>query len=273
MKLVITIAKIVLFIGIWAAILYAGNQLIFAHIDTDIVSAAFFEFLRQAYALTAAIVIICIGILSFDGIHGFPKIVKRPWRDIILGLFVGVFWVAVTFILFHITDSIFPSDWTFPSLVAVWALAVALNVLTQEIILRGYVYTVVSRRYGAVAAIAVSSVVSLAVQGGVFTHGALPIIFTVAAAVLYGILRYYTKGLLAPVLTHAIWNLVGGLGLGLVNIGQGYPTIYAENVVGEDMISGGSTGFEGSALSVIVCILLIDLVAILIADASHRKSN
>jgi membrane protease YdiL (CAAX protease family) len=272
MKLFVVAAKIIVFIGVWTALLYAGSLLTFNRLHEEVSDPALFEFLRQSYALTITLIVVVLGILIIDDGNGFPKIVKRPWRDLLLGLFMGIFWSGITFLLFLITDSIYFGEWLLPSRLTVWVLAVLLNVLTQEIILRGYVYTVVSRGYGAFAAITVSSLISLLVQGETFANGAIAVIFTVSVSVLYGILRYYTSGLLAPVITHLIWNLVGGLGLGLVNLGDDYPSIYAENVVGANMLSGGSAGFEGSALSVIVCILLIDLVAILIADASRRKT-
>ncbi|MDR1068233.1 MAG: CPBP family intramembrane metalloprotease [Clostridiales Family XIII bacterium] len=273
MKLVKTIAKIVVFVGVWAAAFYAASYFAVPWLEYRDAAPATVEVCRGALALLIAAVIACLAILIFDGRKGFPKLVKRPLRDALLGLFAGAFWVGVTFLLFTITDSIFPAGTSWPDFVSLWALAVLLNVLTQELILRGFVYTAVARNYGAAAAIAVSSLVSLLAQGDAFENGAVAVIFAVSAAALYGVMRQYTGGLLAPVITHLIWNLVGGLAFGLVDLGGQFPKIFQEDISGEDIISGGSAGFEGSVLSIIVCILLIDFVILLGDGAKSREDD
>lgn len=265
-NLLITTVRILCFLALWAALFYGGTRALELLTDGSGLVPAGFELCRQAIACAVAFLIICGAALVTNGRSGFPKLAKRPLRSALLGLFAGVFWVGVTFILFFVTDSVFADAREIPDYFFVWAAAVLVNVLTQELILRGYVYTVVSREYGAVSAIAVSSLVSLAVQGDAIANGAAAIIFTVCASALYGALRYYTKGLLAPVITHLIWDLAAGLVLGLVNLGQDYPVIISQSVVGEDIISGGRAGFEGSALAIIVCIALIDLIYLLIND-------
>jgi membrane protease YdiL (CAAX protease family) len=219
-----------------------------------------------------AFFIICAGISFTYGSANFGILSKRPLPDALLGLFVGVFWVGATFVLFLITDSVFAGGHETPDYLACWAVAIFLNVLTQELILRGYIYTAVSRGYGAASAIAVSSLISLAVQGGIVQGGAAPIIFAVCASALYGSLRYYTGGLLAPFMAHLMWDLVGGFVLGLANLDSSFPRIFTEYIAGEDIISGGRAGFEGSALSVIICIALIDLIYIMANNRPEKKS-
>jgi membrane protease YdiL (CAAX protease family) len=273
MKLLKTIMKIVIFMGVWAAAFYAAAYFSIPWLAYRGAAPATLELSRGALALVSAVVIICLGTLAVDGRKGFPQRVKRPGRDVLLGLFAGVFWVGTTFLLFTITDSIFPGETLWPDFISLWALAVLCNVLTQELILRGCVYAAVARSYGAAAAIAVSSLVSLLVQGDAFANGAVSVLFTVSAAALYGVMRHYTGGLLAPVITHLIWNLTGGLVFGLVDLGAQYPTIFAKEISGEDVISGGSAGFEGSVLSIIFCLLLIDFVVLLLGGGAKSPEN
>jgi membrane protease YdiL (CAAX protease family) len=273
MKLLKTIVKIVIFMGVWVTVFYTTTAFAIPWLEYREAPPAVLELGRGALALVSAVVIIRLEILILDDRKGFPKIVKRPGRDVLLGLFVGAFWVGTTFLLFSVTDSIFPGEKSWPDFIYLWVLAVLCNVLTQELILRGYVYTAVARSYGTAAAIAVSSLVSLLVQGDAFVNGAVAVIFTVSAAALYGVMRHYTGGMLAPFIAHLIWNLTGGLVLGLVDLGAQYPRMVEGDRAGADVISGGSAGFEGSVLSIIFCLLMIDFVIFLGDDAKSPEND
>lgn len=271
MKIIKTIIPLCIFFAIWIAILFAIKTFEPPFIFGT--SAPLSEIWHQATALIAALVLILIITPLMGDKQMLTPLSVRYGRDIGLSVFVAFFWLATTFCLFVITDSLLDVDSLLFNNLAYWIIAVLLSVITQELVLRGFLYSFVERGYGAGPAIAISAVAGMLLRGGVFEGGVISILFAVAAGVLFGCLRYYTEGLLAPILVHFLWNLVGGLIFGCIILGDGYPTLYSENMTGLEVITGGERGFEGSALSLIVVLLIIDLVAIMIRDANENKEE
>ena len=81
---------------------------------------------------------------------------------------------------------------------------------------------------------------------------------------------YEAEGtLLAPVMAHAAWNIIGSLFLGGVSLADDYPKLLQVVPSGNALISGGTYMIEGS---LIVLIVNISLLAFFTLKALKNKS-
>lgn len=141
-----------------------------------------------------------------------------------------------------------------------WVLALTLNAAFQEYLVRGWGFDVLVRSAGPVAATLVTTVAFTLLHPGAFEVGPVAVACIAAFSVALSLLRLVTGGLLAPILVHAIWNNLGGIGLGLVALADDYPHVLDATLSGSPLISGGAAGMEGSvitlALLLVLCVVL-----------------
>ncbi|MDR1953169.1 MAG: CPBP family intramembrane metalloprotease [Clostridiales Family XIII bacterium] len=192
-------------------------------------------------------------------------------RDLALGILVGCLWIGGTVGLLAITDSISFGERQLVSQIVLWIIAVLINAIMQEYLIHGYMFALLGSKCGNLVAVSVTAVLFAALNVRALENGTISILFTFAASTLLALLRIHTRGLLAPIITHFIWNFVGGLVIGGVFLGENYPTVWPETLSGVDIISGGNLKFEGSGLALLVTIVLIDLMVILIGDDREKR--
>ena len=77
-----------------------------------------------------------------------------------------------------------------------------------------------------------------------------------------------TGSLVAPVLMHFVWNLVGGLVLGGVSLADDYPTLCTIRLGGPSLLAGGTAGMEGS-----VVVLALNAALILAFTVHPHRST
>ena len=68
---------------------------------------------------------------------------------------------------------------------------------------------------------------------------------------------FVTGSLIAPVIMHAVWNIVGAIILGGVSLADDYPHMLNTTFSGSMLLSGGACKIEGSVIVLIWNILLI----------------
>jgi hypothetical protein len=175
-----------------------------------------------------------------------------------------------TVALYQVTGASDFSQGSFSADILLWLIPTLINVATQEYIFRGYAFSMLLKSYNPVVAVIVTSLIYLALHPHHIFGGILPILDLVAVGCLLSMLRYYTNGMLVPIMVHFFWNAIGGIVIGAVDLG-GYPSIFTGAMVsdGNAVISGGNFGFEASLITLIVAALLIDLVSILIHDVHN----
>ena len=66
----------------------------------------------------------------------------------------------------------------------------------------------------------------------------------------------YTKTLWTTIVMNFIWKLTGDLCFGILTVNENYPTIFTTRLDGNDLISGGVNGVEGTVFLLGVNILL-----------------
>jgi len=73
--------------------------------------------------------------------------------------------------------------------------------------------------------------------------------------------------ILAPILAHTIWNIVGAIILGGVNLADDYPSLYSMASSGNEILSGGNYKIEAS-----VVVMVINIVLTIFFYVQYRKT-
>ena len=132
--------------------------------------------------------------------------------------------------------------------------------IAEEIGFRGVLFRYAESLLGTWAAVAVSALVFGALHLG-NTNATLTgaVAIALEAGVMFAVLYALTRSLWVVVGVHAGWNLMQGLGLGIVvsgssNSGQGFLVSHPR---GPELVSGGSFGIEASVVAVVVWLLVV----------------
>jgi len=184
----------------------------------------------------------------------------RRWGGLIPGLALGaIVCLVVTGVIWLLGGITFVGvDPNPPWLSRLISLGLVAGV-AEEIVLRGVLFRYVESLLGTWASVAISAVIfgglHLSNENATLT-GAVAI--ALEAGVMFAVLYALTRSLWVVVGVHAGWNLMQGLGLGIVvsgssDTGMGF---LVSHPTGPEFVSGGSFGIEASVVSVVVWLLV-----------------
>lgn len=186
-------------------------------------------------------------------------------RKFCLGLLVGLLWLGGSLAIAWLAGWVTPRasagfSWV---VLAGTGLALLLNVVTQQLLLCGYILKTVQARFGFRAALLVSAVLFSAYHAAGFQGAWLPAVNVVAAALLFGLAFRLAGNLWLPVGIHFAWNFLLGPVLGLTvsgktSLGNDWQ-LFA--ISGPDVFTGGSFGFEGGLIVTLTTLLIAGLLA------------
>lgn len=192
-------------------------------------------------------------------------------RDLAVGLGVGAVWLAAS------VGSAWAAGWAHPTIAAgfsVWKLLVAVisltfNVLTQQLLLCGYIFQTLRSRSGVGVALVLSAGLFVAYHAGAFEGSWLPAVNVFAAATVFCLAYVLTGNLWLPAGIHVAWNVLLGPVLGLTVSGNGELglgwSVFA--IEGPPLFTGGSFGLEGGLL---VTLSTAALIAVFL-HLGHRR--
>ena len=155
--------------------------------------------------------------------------------------------------------------------ILIWIFSAFINVVMQELLVRGYLYQMLKYRHNTIVATIVTTALFTFMHGGAFEAGLIPVLNVVTMRLLMTVVLEYTESIIAPVIMHAIWNCVGAIIIGCVSLADDYPHLLNISLNGSNILSGGSCKIEGSVVVLIINILLICLL--LLRSKRSRKSN
>lgn len=180
---------------------------------------------------------------------------REPIQNISLGISVGAVWLGCTVTIMCLTGTLSFSGSNPISNLAVWLFACFLNVIMQELLVRGYIYQLVKSKYNAAASIIVTTILFTALHGGAFEAGMVAVLNVMTMSVFISLVLEYTDSLIAPILIHTVWNSVGAIVLGGVSLADDYPHLLNVVFHGNKLLSGGSCKMEGSIIVLILNVL------------------
>lgn len=246
-KGLITFLKIIVFFIGWAVCT--------SIIDIPAQNPAVWRFFAELIPLASMVLFTVIFILIEKRRVKIP-IAEHAGTGTMVGIFVGFVWIGLSAGILLATHQLEITGKNEISMLWLWIISAFINVIMQELLVRGYIYQLLKTEYNMPVTVIITTALFAFMHGGAFETGLLSIL-NVITMCLFTTALYEAEGtLLAPIMAHAIWNIIGGVILGIVNLADDYPSLYrmalSENVI----LSGGSSRIEGSVVVLVINIAL-----------------
>jgi len=195
-------------------------------------------------------------------------LIKNPLKNTLIGLGVGCLWLGGTLAFLFLIGALKLDDKQNVSYLALWFLAVLLNVIMQEYLVRGYLFSLFRKQYNTFVAVAITTIIFTAMHGGAFESGIVAVLNIITTSIFLSLLLVYTQSLLASIIAHFIWNGIGCIVFGVVSLAEDYPSIWNCILTGNNLISGGSAKIEGR-----IIVLLINIILIIITGYFMKRQR
>lgn len=247
-KAILTISKVIIFFIVWAVLSTV--------IDIPVENPVIWRFIAELIPLVVIIILTLIFIKIEKQKLRIP-INNNPLRGLLIGIFVGVLWLGFSAGLLILTNYLKITEINNVPMLWIWIISAFINVIMQELLVRGYIYQLIKEEYNLPAAIAATTIIFTLLHGGAFEAGIIPVL-NVITMCLFTTFLYEAEGtILAPTMSHALWNIIGGLILGGVRLADDYPSFITMTPSKNQILSGGDCMIEGSVVVLIVNIILI----------------
>jgi hypothetical protein len=112
------------------------------------------------------------------------------------------------------------------------------------------------KEYNSLTATIITTLLFTLLHGGAFNAGIIAVINVITMSVFMSLLLVYTNTLIAPIMVHGIWNIIGSL-MGYVSLAEDYPVLINSIIIGNKTITGGEYKLEGS-----VIVLILNITAV-----------
>lgn len=185
------------------------------------------------------------------------RLFYKPAKGIAVGIIGGAFWLGCTIFILLLIGVMNFDGINEVSMISIWIIAAIINVIMQELLVRGYLYQMIKQRHNIFAATIVTTALFTFMHGGAFEAGLIPVLNVVTMSLLMTVVLECTESIIAPVIMHSIWNCVGAIILGGVSLADDYPHLLNITLSGNDILSGGSCKIEGSIIVLALNIMLI----------------
>ena len=130
-----------------------------------------------------------------------------------------------------------------------WILSAFINVVMQELLIRGYMYQLLKKRFNLAVAIIFTTALFTLLHGGAFEARVIPVLNVITMYLFTTALYESEKTLLAPIMAHAVWNVVGALFLGGVSLASDYPHLLTLQPSANILLSGCTYKIEASIVT------------------------
>ena len=247
-KLLITVLKIVIFFTGWAVL--SGV----IEIPSD--DPALWRFFAELIPFAVMILFTLIFWLIEKRTVNIP-IKENAVKGTLTGIVTGIVWIGAAASILIFSKQLEITGKNEVSRLWLWILSAFLNVIMQELLVRGYIYQLLKDRYGLPAAVIVTTAIFTFMHGGAFEAGVIPVINVVTMCLFTTALYEAEKTLLAPIMAHSVWNIIGAIILGGVSLADDYPSILTMTASGNDLLSGGAYLIEASIVVTILNVILM----------------
>jgi membrane protease YdiL (CAAX protease family) len=186
---------------------------------------------------------------------------KKPVKNIIWGLLLGCVWLGTVITVLFLMGILSFGSKNDVELLPVWFVAVFLNVVMQNFLVRGYLFSLFREKYNTVIAVVITTILFTALHGGAFEAGVVAVLNVITMSIFVSLLLIYNESLIAPIIAHFVWNSIGRLIFGVVSMADDYPNLWNSSLTGNNLISGGSFQVEGSIVVLAMNLILICFIA------------
>ncbi len=181
--------------------------------------------------------------------------------DFMLGMSLGTILIFIGFIFLIAIGNLEISSIQFDYKIFFGYIILMLLVsLHEEVLVRGYLLNTLMSVSNKYLALFISSILFAALH--LMNPGITTISFIniVLAGILLGISYVHSKNLWFPMALHFSWNFFQGPVLGFEVSGQEIQSILTQQISGNDIITGGKFGFEGSIIASVLLVISIVLI-------------
>ena len=185
----------------------------------------------------------------------------------------GIIWIGVAAGVLILSKQLTVTNKNEIPTLWLWIISACINVIMQELLVRGYIYQFLKERYNLLAAVIVTTVLFTVVHGGAFEAGVIPVINVITMCLFTTAMYESEKTLLAPIMAHAIWNIVGALFLGGISLADDYPHMLTMQASANTLLSGGEYKIEASIVTLILNAALFAIFYIKDAAQEERCAH
>lgn len=184
--------------------------------------------------------------------------IKGYEKDLKMGLALGAGLIAIGFLILFILGYLSVDGFSFPvgTLILYFLLFVVVS-FHEEIMMRGYVLNNLMQSMNRYVALSISSVIFMSIHLLNPNVNFLSVVNLFLAGIVLGIYYIHKPNLWLPIGMHLTWNFFQGPIFGFEVSGIETKSIINQSVRGNEIITGGAFGFEGSILATILIITII----------------
>jgi membrane protease YdiL (CAAX protease family) len=193
-------------------------------------------------------------------------------RDLSAGLAIGTTWLGISVGILVVAGwALFKDQSGFSgAALLVAAVSVFFNVLTQQLLICGYILQTVRTKAGLATAVLVSAVLFSVLHAAAFGGAWIPPVNVFGAGLVFCMAYAVSGSLWLPIAIHFAWNLLLGPVLGLTisgtgSLGLGWNVF---EIAGPEIFTGGAFGIEGG-LIVTLTTAVLAMVFVLI----HKRQS
>ena len=183
----------------------------------------------------------------------------------------GVIWIGTAAGILVLTKQLTVTSGQDVPELWIWIISAFINVIMQELLVRGYIYQLLKTGYNLWAAVIFTTLLFTLMHGGAFFAGVIPVVNVITMCLFTTALYESENTLAAPVMAHAIWNITGALFLGGVNLAEDYPHVMTIQASANTVLSGGDYKIEASIVTLILNTIL--MVVFFIRCINRKKQN
>ena len=189
---------------------------------------------------------------------------NQPFRrDLLVGMVMGIGLIGLVFVILLTSGNIAITDIQLPG--SAFAIAVGMMIMVgigEELVTRGYIQGNLMTSMNKYVALLLTSFLF---AGGHMLNpnvSLLGLVNIILAGLMLGIYYVHKKNLWLPIGMHFTWNLFQGPVFGSQVSGVSIDSIFSFKIIGGDLLTGGSFGFEASIVTtglMIVAIIALHL--------------
>lgn len=259
-KAAITVLKALIFFAGWLVLVSVIN------VGDPEKDPVMWRFFAELIPLAAIAALTAVFLWLEKGQVRIP-LAQNAGRGTLAGLATGALWLGLACAIPMCLGCLFFRRVGQVSYFRVWVLAAFLNVVMQELLIRGYLYQMLRARHGVAVATAATTALFTLLHGGAIEAGPLAVINVITMSLFMTALYEAEGTLLAPIMAHGVWNVVGALFLGTVSLAEDYPSLCEATASGSVLLSGGAYQIEAS---LVVTVLNVGLAAAFFFLAKKR---
>lgn len=192
----------------------------------------------------------------------FIRFEKKKWKlintekiqkHILYGIKISCIWITPAFILLYLSATIVYNRFLWNAMLPIWLIACLLNVIGQELLVRGYAFQFMKNK-NPFSAILISTLIFVVLCGHM---NPIALINLAMMSIFLSLICLNEKSLIPVITIRFLWNGMAGILFNGIPLKGAYPQIIQLTFQGNPLLSGGSLHMEASIVITLLNMLLI----------------